>query len=83
MKLFGNITIQPHGESRWQAFVPVLDTRLAKVPGVYGSHNKEGPWIGGTGVTPEDALTALRAAIGSVMLEACTAPELPGEGSDV
>lgn len=80
MKLFGKITIQPHGSGRWQAFVPLLDTSLADLPGVCGSQNSEGPWIGGTGATPEDALAALRSAIGAVML-AWVAADAPTKGA--
>lgn len=74
-RIFGNITIQPHGEGSWQAFVPVLDARLAGVPGVYGSANRDGPWIGGTGKTPEAALAELKTAIGSIVLSTCALVE--------
>ncbi len=76
--MFGKITIQPWGEGAWQAHVPLLWKSLAGLPGVCGSQNSDGPWIGGTGKTPEDALAALRLAIGGVMLASCAEPPTGG-----
>ena len=70
-EMFGKITIQPWGEGSWQAYVPLMQKSLAGTPGVCGSMNADGPWIGGTGKTPEDALAALKLAIGGVMLASC------------
>lgn len=68
MRRLGDITIRPHGPQSWQASVAVLDPKLTKVVGVLGSQTME-PWIGASGATPSDALGALQAAVGAVMLQ--------------
>ena len=65
----GKITIQPVGD-RWQASAPVLDPTLAKVDGVLGRMQPEGPWIGGTGSTPTAALEAFQTSLARVVMGA-------------
>lgn len=52
----------------WQASVSVVRYEHQKLHGVKGGQSPGGPWIGGFGVTPEDALESLKAAIGDMFL---------------
>jgi hypothetical protein len=62
------ITIRPYGQG-WQASVFVRRPEFAKLPGVLGTQSDSGPWIGGEGTTPDQALEALHLSIGRVMLQ--------------
>lgn len=76
MKLFGDIKISPYGR-QWQASVPVVDMRIAHMPGVSGTQHQDGPWIGALGATPEAALSQLIARIGAAVLALALAEETP------
>ncbi len=64
----------------WQASVPVLNPEMVKTPGLKGTCSDSGPWIGGNGCTPEEALHELYVAIGKLMLPVLLAA--PSERSE-
>jgi hypothetical protein len=63
------VLIREYGDG-WQATVPVLNPDMARLPGVKGGGSDSGPWIGGFGCTPEEALSELHVAIGKLLLPA-------------
>jgi hypothetical protein len=67
------VTIRQHGDG-WQASVPVLRSEFARLPGVKGTQSESGPWIGGFGVTPDEALRELHVEIGRLLLPVVLLP---------
>ena len=72
------ITIRQYGGG-WKATVPVLRDEFTTLDGVMGKQSDSGPWIGGEGDTPDEALRDLHRAIGLLLLPALLSSRKAGE----